>query len=156
MHIILVCDGGIVVHLMFRVPVCPLGKHKAHVSHLLPECCAFDFQTCCGCCSGTSGCQGSPAGCGDEQAEGDSSVTGWKQHGHVSAKDNQPYGEATRSALSTLQSTGSVWKTVVSLAEHRAGLPQVCAAAWHGWAPLSGVKAQGRQDCYSISCFRCV
>lgn len=47
-------------HLVLRVPVRPLGMHKAHVPHLVPEYCVFDFQTCCGGCSGTSGVSGQP------------------------------------------------------------------------------------------------
>lgn len=64
------------LYLMFRVPVCLLGKDKACASHLLPEHCVCEFQMCFGCCFGTSVCLGIPTGCEDEQAERDSSGVG--------------------------------------------------------------------------------
>lgn len=90
----------------------------------------FNFQTSSGCVFGTSGCQGS-----DAQAERDGSGSGCEQHGCVRAEDSQLPGEAARSAVLSPQSTGSIWKIVVSLAERGAGsLPQSCAAARRGWA----------------------
>ena len=115
--------------------------------------CILIFKRAVAVVLGSLGVRAGPARCRDEQAERDSCGTGWKQHGRVRAEDNQPYGEA-RFALSSLQSTGSVWKTVVS--KHQAGLPQSCAVAWREWALLPDVKAGGRQDCCSVSCFRYV
>jgi len=122
--------GVDVLHLTLKAAVRPLGKREARVSCLLPESCVFDFQTCCGCCSGTSGYQGSPTRAGGERLDGSSMAVSRAED------DNQPHGEAGRAVLPSLQSTGSVWKTIVSLAEH--------PTARRRWASLPDAKAWAR------------